>query len=89
MNRLGFSRFDLQIDTVCKFFVLFLGSVGGLNLNLNARQYEYPRMVLPGAGFLISIHEPNVQVREVFYKSLLASVGQMTRIAIEQTNVNI
>ena len=65
------------------------GSAGGLNLVLNAKQYEYPRLLMPGAGFYISIHEPNVEVREVFFKSLVASVGQTTRIAIEKTSVSL
>ena len=46
-------------------------------------------MLMPGAGFFITIHDASIEVSEMYATSLVASVGKDTRIAIEQTNVSL
>ena len=66
-----------------------VGIMGGLSLVLNTKQYEYPRLLMPGAAFFIAVHDASIQVPEMYANSLVVSVGQDTRIAIEQTNVRL
>ena len=44
---------------------------------------------MPGAAFFIAVHDASIQVPEMYASSLVVSVGQDTRIAIEQTNVRL
>ena len=70
----------------------FLGSMGGLQLVLNAEQYDYVYHDIglgSEAGFLINIHDPHTRQLTPAGNAYFAPVGSTTRISINKEKLGL